>query len=245
MHSFVSITIWFWLGAIAGSTVLCIVERLQQDMPQWGRSQCLHCHHTLNPLDLIPILNVLWLRGRCRYCGTHYPRRTLYIELLMAIAFVCISIGIEPVSRQVTVAVVTLVMVGLSLEDYFTRFTHDLWFLPWWVCSLVDLALGHGPSLASRLIGAMVLGGLLLGLHLCVPQGLGIGDAIMTATYGFYLGIGAGSWSFLLGTWSACVLAFIQVRRGRWTRQYALPFVPFLSFGCWISIFGVPGFLGG
>src|SRR4051794_23531734 len=31
-------------------------------------SHCVHCQHPLRPLDLIPILSFLTLKGRCRYC---------------------------------------------------------------------------------------------------------------------------------------------------------------------------------
>ena len=33
-----------------------------------GRSRCMHCGHTLNSLDLVPVFSFLFLRGTCRYC---------------------------------------------------------------------------------------------------------------------------------------------------------------------------------
>lgn len=36
-----------------------------------GRSMCVHCHHPLTTLDLIPIISWLSLLGKCRYC--HKP----------------------------------------------------------------------------------------------------------------------------------------------------------------------------
>ena len=47
-----------------------------------SRSFCFSCGIRLAPLDLIPVLSHLWLRGACRNCGGNIGRRTLVVELL-------------------------------------------------------------------------------------------------------------------------------------------------------------------
>lgn len=51
-----------------------------------GRSMCIHCHHQLAPIELIPVVSYLWLRGKCRYCGKPIDDTPL-AELLLPVLF--------------------------------------------------------------------------------------------------------------------------------------------------------------
>lgn len=59
----------FVLGLSLGSFVNAFVWRWHNGK-DWvkGRSECVHCHHVLAPLDLVPVFSWLFLRGKCRYC---------------------------------------------------------------------------------------------------------------------------------------------------------------------------------
>ena len=53
-----------------------------------GHSMCPHCHNTLAPRDLVPVLSWLSLRGKCRYC--HKPINWQYpaVEIATATLFI-------------------------------------------------------------------------------------------------------------------------------------------------------------
>lgn len=53
-----------------------------------GRSMCPHCKHTLQAVDLIPLLSWLMLRGKCRYCGKPIGWQYPLVEALTAVLFV-------------------------------------------------------------------------------------------------------------------------------------------------------------
>lgn len=53
-----------------------------------GRSICPNCQHRLAPLDLLPVVSWLALRGRCRYCKKPISRQYPLVELLTAVLFV-------------------------------------------------------------------------------------------------------------------------------------------------------------
>ena len=78
------------LGAIVGSFLNVVVYRLPLGLsvfsPRW--SFCPHCRRTIRPLDNIPLLGWLRLKGRCRACGI--PISSIYplIEALTALVFV-------------------------------------------------------------------------------------------------------------------------------------------------------------
>lgn len=52
-----------------------------------GRSMCVHCHHELAWMDLMPVISWLSLRGKCRYCG-HKIEDSPIVEIGTAILFV-------------------------------------------------------------------------------------------------------------------------------------------------------------
>src|SRR5579859_2666883 len=55
---------------VIGSFLSVIVVRLPHGLPiAWDRSRCPHCHRTLAPRDLVPLLSWLITLGRCRYCA--------------------------------------------------------------------------------------------------------------------------------------------------------------------------------
>jgi hypothetical protein len=72
----------FPLGLAIGSfsSVLCHRLALGQSIVR-PRSHCPTCHHPLSPLDLVPILSFVFLRGRCRYCTLPIPWRYPALEL--------------------------------------------------------------------------------------------------------------------------------------------------------------------
>ena len=45
------------------------------------RSACDSCGHTLGAIDLLPVINWIASRGRCRYCGTSVPAFYPLIEV--------------------------------------------------------------------------------------------------------------------------------------------------------------------
>lgn len=58
----VALVIGSWLGVL--------VRRWPQGRPvALARSQCESCLHPLGPLELVPLLSFVLLRGRCRHCG--------------------------------------------------------------------------------------------------------------------------------------------------------------------------------
>ena len=64
------------LGAVFGSFLNCAAWRLGHgESVLRGRSHCTACGHVLGAADLVPILSWLFLRGKCRYCGSRIPAR--------------------------------------------------------------------------------------------------------------------------------------------------------------------------
>lgn len=70
------------LGSIVGSFVGAALVRLPQGKSLvHGRSRCDGCRRKLGPLDLVPIISFVALRGRCRTCDAPIDRWQFVSEL--------------------------------------------------------------------------------------------------------------------------------------------------------------------
>jgi len=81
--------ILFLLGVCLASFVNALVWRIHEgkDFVN-GRSQCVHCGHTLAARDLVPIFSWLALNGKCRYCRRSISVQYPIVELTGALVFI-------------------------------------------------------------------------------------------------------------------------------------------------------------
>ena len=97
----VFLTLLFVLGACFGSFLCCQVRRLhfRENHPDekhlGARSLCLVCRHKLSWYENIPILSWLFLRGRCRTCGTKIGLVEFLSEIGLALAFLLFGLNFD------------------------------------------------------------------------------------------------------------------------------------------------------
>ncbi len=115
----------FIFGAVIGSFLNVVILRLQQRKTLSGRSECPHCHHQLQSIDLVPIVSYLTLSGKCRYCGHRLSVQYPLVESLTAIAFTLVF-WFSPLSSTISwltavefvfALFVTAVLIVVSVYD--------------------------------------------------------------------------------------------------------------------------------
>jgi len=78
----------FVLGCVMGSFFYVAGTRLPgRESLIRPRSHCTFCNHTLNALDLIPVLSYLFLKGKCRYCKKKLSMGYFYSEIFTGLLF--------------------------------------------------------------------------------------------------------------------------------------------------------------
>ncbi len=82
----------FILGSILGSFLLVVSLRHNTGKSLQGRSACFSCNATLRWYELVPVISYVIQRGRCRSCGSHIPQETLWVEFIMGLSFIAISL---------------------------------------------------------------------------------------------------------------------------------------------------------
>lgn len=123
--SILSITLLTLLGASIGSFGNVVAYRLphRKSLTQ-PPSSCPTCHTRLTPLDLIPIISWLALRGRCRHCRTPISPRYLLVELGFAATFLLLALATQPSLDEplqllrftLQAAALSLILIGALID---------------------------------------------------------------------------------------------------------------------------------
>lgn len=241
----------FVIGACVGSFLNVCIDRLPQGLSILRPpSHCPGCGRRLKPLDLIPILSYLALRGRCRHCGSSIPPRVLAVELGVGALFVLLYVHYGPDPGLVVAAAYISLFLLLAVTDLEQGLIPNSVVYPAVAASIlvapfrpqIGLAgmLPYGDGALGSLI--IVLGGgavcflVFLAIALVSRGGMGGGDIKMAALAGMAIGL-ANVPAALLICWVsggvvAILLVLLRVRRQKDT----IPFGPFLALGSAIAL---------
>lgn len=221
------------------------------------RSRCLSCGHTLQAIDLLPLVSWLSTGGRCRYCHERIGTMEPAVELGVATAFI-VSFVAWPHPFDSTMAILLFIVWLLSLVVAAVLFIYDLkWFLLpdranylyiglAGVYSLGQLSLvGFSAGAFLSLAGALVI---LSGLYalLYAYSKARYGEERTWVGYGdVKLGLGLAGFSMtwpiaFLGLFLANLIGTLLVLpglvRGKLARTSHIPFGPLLLLGTFIAV---------
>lgn len=143
---------------VIGSFLAVLVDRLPRaEDVVWQRSACRACGVTLKPIDMIPVLSFLALRGKCRTCKAPVPHWHPIIETAALFA-----------------AVFALWRGGQNVEVVLLLFW--LWALI--ALTATDLIWLRLPDLLTAILFSLSLGLAML------PTGIGLTHALWGAAFG-------------------------------------------------------------
>ena len=136
----------FILGLIFGSFGTVVSYRVPrgESISTPKRSFCLNCQHQISFIENIPVFSYLFLRGRCRHCGTNISPRYPLTELLTAILFAAAAAKFDATVEAVAYALFFWTLVVLAVIDLEHKKLPDKIVLPLVVGGVGLLALAAG-----------------------------------------------------------------------------------------------------
>lgn len=76
----------FFVGAVFGSFISVIANRYNTGLSFFkGRSICFSCGEQLKKMDLIPVFSFMFLKGKCKNCGSKIPKNLFVTEIIMGV----------------------------------------------------------------------------------------------------------------------------------------------------------------
>ncbi|MDO8634996.1 MAG: prepilin peptidase [Dehalococcoidia bacterium] len=214
---------------MTGSFLNVIIDRLPRGVSiVHPPSHCDSCGHPLSPIDLIPVLSFLWLRGKCRYCQAKLSLRVPLVELATGIVFTLLAM-LYGISLQL---VMSVVYAGLFISLFVIDMEHGI--LPdKIVFTGMALSLGFsflwpGRGPVNALIGGGVGLGLLLIPYVISRRGMGLGDVKLAGFLGLAAGFPSVLVALLLAILAGGAVAIVLVLFRKKGRKDAMPFGPYL-----------------
>jgi len=229
----------FVLGISIGSFLNVCIYRIPRggSLVSPAYSACPACEHRLYPLDLIPLVSFLFLKGKCRYCQTQISYRYFFIELLTGLLFILAYWRFGLVPELLSHLLFIALLIAITFIDLEHQIIPNKINLFGFVSGIiVSLLTGH-LSLLNIFFGFLAAGGLLFLIALLSRGGMGGGDVKLGAVIGVFLGwplaLLALFISFILGGLGGIVLLALK-KKGR---KDMIPFGPFLALGSLITLF--------
>ncbi len=208
-------------------------------------SACPHCGHKIGPLENIPILSYLLLRGKCKNCGAPISARYPLVEaatgVLSAFAAWHFGFGVAALGALLLI----WALIALTAIDLDTQLLPDAITLPLLWLGLIFAFPGAFADLRSAVSGA-VAGYLALWsvywLFKLVTgkEGMGYGDFKLLAALGAWLGWQMLPLVILLSSVVGAVVGIGLIVAARRGRNVPIPFGPYLAGGGLIALLWGP-----
>jgi leader peptidase (prepilin peptidase)/N-methyltransferase len=210
------------------------------------RSRCPKCGHPIGPMENIPIISWILLRGRCKACAAPISIRYPLIEALTGLlfAFAAWHFGFSLAGFGALVLIAAL--VALTGIDFDTQLLPDDITLPLLWIGLALNAFNVYTDLKSAVIGAMVGYLSLWGVYWLFKlttgkEGMGYGDFKLLAALGAWLGWQMLPLTILLSSLVGAAVGIALMVFARHGRNVPIPFGPYLAAaGAIALIWGAP-----
>jgi leader peptidase (prepilin peptidase) / N-methyltransferase len=226
-------------GLIVGSFLNVVAHRLPRgESLVKPRSRCPQCGTQLRPIDNVPVISWLALRGRCHHCGAPISARYPAVELITAALYVAVVASQDDAARIVLGLLLVTVLIPITLIDLDHRIIPNKITGPAAVAALIAIAALDTDFLLEAVIGGLAGGGFFFIAAVLYPRGMGMGDVKLAGVLGVYLGRAVAPAILIALIAGVMVGAAIIARKGaKEGRKTAVPFGPFLALGGIVAFF--------
>jgi len=223
----------FMVGCILGSFLnVCIYRLPRGESIVAPASHCPKCNQKIRPLDNIPVLSFLLLRGKCRHCLQRISPRYPLVEVLTGILFVLFFARAGWSVDFVRFTVLASILIPVAFIDLEYKLILNVFTLPGMVFGLVLQLLLNPARWQQPVIGILAGAGFiylvrLVGNLLLKQESMGLGDVKLAAMIGAFLGPRVVL-VLLLAFFIAAPVAAVVMAVHRFQARREIPFGPFI-----------------
>ncbi|ADL68795.1 Prepilin peptidase [Thermoanaerobacterium thermosaccharolyticum DSM 571] len=227
----------FIFGTIIGSFLNVVIYRLpRNESLVYPPSHCTKCKNELKPYDLVPILSYMILKGRCRYCGDKISIRYPIVELITGLIYLILFIYFGISIKSLSYAFLASLLIVITFIDIEHKIIPNKIILTGLIAGAIFRVLMFNYGVWDYIVGFFLGGGVLLLISLLSGGGMGGGDIKLMALIGLFIGwkltISTLFIAVLLGAVGGIILIVLKIK----TRKDYIPFGPYISAACIISI---------
>ncbi|MBN1066074.1 prepilin peptidase [Clostridium botulinum] len=220
------------IGLVIGSFLnVCIYRIPLEQSISYPPSHCGTCNHRLKPIDLIPVISYLFLKGRCKYCKEKISITYPLIEILNAVLYLIIFYNYGLTFDFVKYSLLSSLLIVIGIIDYKTQDIYTVTIIFGVISSVIFMAIDffvNKNSISTYVLGGLI-GFLALAIIVIITKGMGIGDAEITLVCGLFLGIKGVIVTLFLGIIIGGIVAIIILALKLKDAKDAMAFGPCLS----------------
>jgi leader peptidase (prepilin peptidase)/N-methyltransferase len=234
-------------GLLVGSFLTVVVDRV----PNGGSvmtppSRCGSCGLRLGPLDLVPVLGWLALRGKCRQCGAPIGYAPIVLEPTTAALFALFAWEFQdqraaiPAYCILAATLVAQTWIDLETQRLPREITYTGIVLGGIALAVAAIVLDEPERIWMAALGAGIGLAIMWAIYTLSMGGMGDGDVRLSPLLGMYLGWinpGIVAPGLFFGFIAGAVVSVALMATSRAGRRTAVPFGPFLALGTVVAVF--------
>jgi len=242
MYYGINAVLIFILGLIVGSfSNVCIYRIPKNESIIFPASHCPKCNSPIKPVDNIPLISYILLKGRCRNCKSKISIQYPVVELLTGLIYLIISL-IYGLSVQTLIYIIlSSALIIIAFIDLNEEIVPDVISLPGIVIGFIISFFVTYISFINSALGILAGGGIILiiglaGSVIFKKEAMGGGDVKLAAMIGAFLGWKYIIVSLFLGFFLGAVTGIILILSKIKSREDLVPFGPFIVLGSFVTI---------
>ncbi|CAG7648272.1 prepilin peptidase [Paenibacillus allorhizosphaerae] len=217
-------------GLLIGSFMNVVAIRsLKNESVAFPPSHCVHCNNSLKPLDLIPLLSYLFLRGKCRYCSASiswvYPAG----EAAIAALFILIYWQLGWTPELFTGFLLAAILTAIVITDLKSMLIPDKIVFAGMILAVVLRLWIHPLPLWDYAIAFFTGSGLLWIMAILSKGGMGGGDIKLFAFLGLVLGMKLTLLTLFVASLLGTLYGIVLFALHRLQKKHSVPFGPFIA----------------
>ena len=241
MYYGINVILIFILGLIVGSfSNVCIYRIPRNESMIYPASHCPKCRSSIKPIDNIPLLSYILLKGRCRNCGSRIPIQYPVVEFLTGIIYIFIFLIYGLTLQSLIYIILASAVIIIAFIDLNEQVIPEVISLPGMVIGLILSFFVPYISFINSALGIVIGGGIILVIRLAgslifKKESMGIGDIELAAMIGAFLGWRYIIISLFLGFFLGALAGILLVLSKIKSREDMIPFGPFIALGSFIT----------
>jgi len=232
------------LGLIVGSfSNVCIYRIPKNESIIFPASHCPKCLKTIKPIDNIPLLSYILLKGRCRHCKSKISIQYPIVELLTGLIYLIIYLIYGFTIQSLIYIILSSALIIIAFIDLNEQIIPDVISLPGIAIGFILSFFVTYISFVDSILGIAVGGGIILiiglgGSVIFKKEAMGGGDIKLVAMIGAFLGYRYIIISLFLGFFLGALTGIILIMAKIKSREDVVPFGPFIVLGSFITLLG-------
>ena len=242
MYYGINVVLIFILGLIVGSfSNVCIYRIPKNESIVYPASHCPKCHSPIKPVDNIPLLSYILLKGRCRNCKSKIAIQYPIVEFLTGLTYLIIYLTYGLSIQSLIYIILSSALIIIAFIDLNEQIVPDVISLPGIVIGFILSFFVPYISFINSGLGVIVGGGIILiigmaGSVIFKKEAMGGGDVKLAAMIGAFLGWKYIIISLFLGFFIGALAGIILIMSKIKSREDAVPFGPFIILGSFITL---------